>query len=117
VELGEVKIMGNTMNLSETFIIALGGMVVVFAVLVLYTISLVVKLSRMIIEGQTGSTKESSVAESYVNNNSSAQIALQNFNDSDDEEDRLVVALAASALAASDKPDSHFHISKITRTK
>jgi len=34
-----------------------------------------------------------------------------------DEEDRIVVALIASAMAAEDKPDSEFHISKITRTK
>lgn len=34
-----------------------------------------------------------------------------------DEEDRIVVALAASAMAAEDKPNSEFHISKITRIK
>lgn len=34
-----------------------------------------------------------------------------------DEEDRLVVALAASIMAGKDKPDSYFHISKITRIK
>ena len=34
-----------------------------------------------------------------------------------DEEDRLVVALAASIMAGKDKPNSQFHISKITRIK
>lgn len=34
-----------------------------------------------------------------------------------DEEERVVVALAASIMAGKDKPDSHFHISKITRIK
>lgn len=34
-----------------------------------------------------------------------------------DEEDRLVVALAASIMAGKDKPNSHFHISSITRVK
>lgn len=34
-----------------------------------------------------------------------------------DEEDRIVVALAAAAMAGRDKPDSHFHISRITRIK
>jgi pantothenate kinase len=34
-----------------------------------------------------------------------------------DEEDRVVVAIAASIMAGKDKPDSHFHISKITRVK
>lgn len=109
--------MGNTINLSETLIIALGGMVVVFAVLVIYSISLVVKLSRMIMEGQTGGVKENNPVQAYLENESAAQIPVQNFNDSDDEEERLVVALAASALAAGDNPDSHFRISKITRIK
>lgn len=34
-----------------------------------------------------------------------------------DEEDKLVVALAASVMAGKDKPDSHFHISSIRRIK
>lgn len=34
-----------------------------------------------------------------------------------DEEDRIVIALAASAIASQDKPNSEFHISKITRIK
>lgn len=32
-----------------------------------------------------------------------------------DEEDKLIVALAASIMAGKDKPDSHFHISSIKR--
>ena len=32
-----------------------------------------------------------------------------------DEEDRIVVALVASAMASEDYPNSVFHISKITR--
>ena len=32
-----------------------------------------------------------------------------------DEEDRIVVAMVASAMAGADKPNSEFHISKITR--
>jgi len=34
-----------------------------------------------------------------------------------DEEDRILVALAASAMASQDKSDSEFHISKITRIR
>ena len=34
-----------------------------------------------------------------------------------DEEDKIVVALAAAAMAGQDKPNSKFHISKITRVK
>lgn len=109
--------MGNTITLSETLIIALGSMAVVLAILVLYAISLVVKLSGMTAEGHSGNNGEHNAPQNYVNNNAVAQAPIQSFNDSDDEEDRLVVALAASAMAANDKPDSHFHISKITRIK
>ena len=38
--------MGNSLNLSETLIIALGVLTVIFAVLVLYAISMVSKLSQ-----------------------------------------------------------------------
>lgn len=34
-----------------------------------------------------------------------------------DEEEKVVVALAASIMAAEDKPDSRFHISSIRRIK
>ena len=34
-----------------------------------------------------------------------------------DEEDKLVVALAASIMAGKDKPNSHYHISSITRVQ
>ena len=34
-----------------------------------------------------------------------------------DEEDRIVVALAAAAMASENKSNSDFHISKITRIK
>ena len=46
--------------------------------------------------------------ESKTNNNITYEI---------DEEDRIVVALVASAMASKDKPNSEFHISKITRIK
>ena len=109
--------MGNTVTLSETLVIALGGIVIVFAILVLYAISLVSKLSKMIIESQSINTTPQSLVQSTINNSSAPQNPVQSFSDSNDDEDRLVVALAASAMAADDKPDSHFHISKITRIK
>jgi hypothetical protein len=34
-----------------------------------------------------------------------------------DEEDKLVVALAASIMAGKDKPNSHYHISSIKRVQ
>jgi glutaconyl-CoA/methylmalonyl-CoA decarboxylase subunit delta len=109
--------MGNTVTLSDTVIIVLGVLAVVFAALVLYAISLVSKLMKMIMEGQSGSTTQESSVQGPINNYVAPQNPVQSFNEADDEEDRLVVALAASAMAADDKPDSHFHISKITRIK
>jgi Na+-transporting methylmalonyl-CoA/oxaloacetate decarboxylase gamma subunit len=108
---------GNTINFSETLIFALGGIAIVLAILILYAISLVAKLSKTIIEAQQGSSVEHKPAQSVANNNAAPQNYVQSFDDGDDEEDRLVVALAASAIAASNKPDSQFHITKITRIK
>lgn len=34
-----------------------------------------------------------------------------------DEEEKIVIALAASAFAGKDKPNSRFHITRITRIK
>jgi hypothetical protein len=50
--------------------------------------------------------------EAIVENNAMDEVALEI-----DEEDKLVVALAASIMAGKDKPDSHFHISSIKRIK
>lgn len=49
--------------------------------------------------------------------NTNEEITTNNIIYEIDEEDRIVVALAASAMAAQDKPNSEFHISKITRIK
>jgi predicted nucleic acid-binding protein len=111
------------MNISETLIIALGGLTAIFAVLVLYAISIVSKLSQAITEGKLGNTVEQNTVEQNTvqsfNNSSNvaAHNPVQTFNDSDDEEDRLVVALAASIAAAKEKPDAYFHISKLTRIR
>jgi Na+-transporting methylmalonyl-CoA/oxaloacetate decarboxylase gamma subunit len=109
--------MGNTITLSETFVLALGGMAIVFAIIVLYAISLVAKLSKATTEIQEGNKVDQNAVQNFASNNVVAQKPMQNFDDSNDEEDRLVVALAASIAAANDKPDSYFHISKITRVK
>ena len=109
--------MGSTINFSETLIIALGSMAVVLAILILYAISLVAKLSKAVGESQSGNKTEPNSMESFVKSNAVTQVPVQTFNDSDDEEDRLVVALAASALASEDKSGSHFKISRITRIK
>ena len=110
--------MASSANLSEMLIIALGALAVIFAILVLYAISMVSKLSQTIIEVKAGKNSEQDTVQKVINNsNVTAQSPVQHFNDSDDEEDRLVVALAASIMASNDKPDSYFHISKITRIK
>ncbi|MBL4938209.1 hypothetical protein JK636_21085 [Clostridium sp. YIM B02515] len=57
------------------------------------------------------STQEETV-EAQIENRQDAQTSLQV-----DEEDKLVVALAASIMAGKDKPDSYFHISSIKRIK
>lgn len=110
--------MGNSVNLSETLIIALGVLTVIFAVLVLYAISMVSKLSQVILEVKSGNNTEKNNVQKFTNsNNVAAHNPGQIFNDNNDEEDRLVVALAASIMASNEKPDSYFHISKLTRIK
>lgn len=106
--------LGSNITFSETLIIALSGIAVVLAILVCYAISLVIKLTKIIADVQKVNTSE---PKQVADSNAAAQNYMQSFDDVDDEEDRLVVALAASAMAASDKSNSHFHISKITRIK
>ncbi|KZL90647.1 hypothetical protein [Clostridium magnum] len=105
------------MNLSETLIIALGALTAIFAVLVLYAISMVSKLSQAITEGKSLNNTAQNTVQNSINSNAAVQNTVQTFNDSDDEEDRLVVALAASIMASNEKPDSYFHISKLTRIR
>lgn len=110
--------MGNSLNLSETLIIALGVLTVIFAVLVLYAISMVSKLSQVILEVKSGNNAEKNNVQNLTNSNNVADHNIvKSFNDSNDEEDRLVVALAASIMASNEKTDSYFHISKLTRIK
>lgn len=52
--------------------------------------------------------KEENFIEQVTNKNSYVNSEI-------DSDDKLVVALAASIMAGKDKPNSHFHISKITR--
>ena len=104
------------MTLSENLIIAFGAMNVILAILVLYAISLVVKLTRMTSKDEVKNEVQQKTAQSYIANNDIDQVPTQVFDDID-EEDKLVIALAASALASNDKSNSHFHIRKITRIK
>jgi hypothetical protein len=104
--------MGN----AELFIIILGCLIAVFAVLVIYAITLVVKLYGMTSEKQSAVEVVRQEVTNNYENTPPSNVHIQSFSD-DDEEERLVVALAASAMAANDKPNSYFHISKITRIK
>jgi hypothetical protein len=105
------------MEKTEMFIIALVCLIAVFAVIVLYALTIVIKLNGIVKESnleEKAVSKENVYA--YNKNEETESLAVQTF-DEDDEEERLVAALAASAVAASDKPDSHFNIKKITRIK
>lgn len=104
------------MTLSENLIIAFGVMNVVLAILVLYAISLVVKLTRMTSKDEVENISPQNALQSNLSNNTTSQVPMQTFGDID-EEDKLVLALAASALASDNRSNSHFHISKITRIK
>lgn len=104
------------MEKTEMFIIALGVLIAIFAVLVLYALTIVIKLN--VIEKENNSDVKPISQENthiYTKNEEAIKLPVQTFED--DEEERLVVALAASVMAASNKPDSHFHIRKITRIK
>ena len=102
---------------TEMFIIALGCLIAVFAVLVLYALTIVIKLNGIAKENNSeGNAANQNNTYVYTKNEDASNLPVQTFQE-DDEEERLVVALAASAMAASDKPDSHFHIKRITRIK
>jgi hypothetical protein len=109
--------MGNSINLTETLIIVLGVLAAIFAILVLYAISMVSKLSQMIMEGKSINTTGQNLVQNPTGGNTAAQGPVKSFVDGNDEEERLVAALAASIAASNDKPDSYFHISKITRVR
>jgi glutaconyl-CoA/methylmalonyl-CoA decarboxylase subunit delta len=109
--------MGSTINFSETLIIALGSMAIILAILLLYAISLVAKLSKAVGEKQSEGKIEQNPVLNFAYGSAAAQSAVQTLNDIEDKEDRLVAALAASAMASEDKSGSHFRISKITRIK
>jgi ABC-type oligopeptide transport system substrate-binding subunit len=101
---------------SENLIIALGAMIVVLLALILYAISLISKISSQANQTEGAGNTASNTTQNLAYNNQVSN-NVQSFAQGDDEEDRLVVALAASAMAASDKPDSYFHITKITRVQ
>lgn len=110
--------MGNGVNLSETLIITLGALIAVFSILVLYAISILSKLSQITKEVKSESSVEQKPESNFINSSNVVEYdPVQIVNDSSDEEDRLVVALAASIMASNEKPDSYFHISKLTRIK
>jgi glutaconyl-CoA/methylmalonyl-CoA decarboxylase subunit delta len=107
---------GNSVVVSETLIIALGAMVVALAILILYAVTLIIKFINTNRDEKVVYTEHYNPIQSIQNSGTSIKNNVQSFSD-DDEEERLVVALAASALAASDKPNTHFHIKRITRIK
>ena len=112
-----MKVLGEAMNFSETFIVVMAVIAVVLVILILYAITLISRLSKMILDAQSGKAVEQSQVKAAAVDSIKPQNNVKILESSEDEEERLVAALAASAMAASDRPESHFHITKITRVK
>lgn len=95
--------MGNEINLIDGLYISLSSMSVVF--LILLVISVVLSYFRNIFKVNTDEEK--------FDNQSSKELALTD----EDEEERVVVALAASIMVGQGKLNPNLHIKKITRIK
>ncbi|MEG1310560.1 MAG: OadG family protein [Romboutsia sp.] len=95
--------MGNEIDLIDGLYISLSSMSVVF--LILLVISVVLSYFRNIFKVNTDEEK--------FDNQSSKELALTD----EDEEERVVVALAASIMVGQGKLNPNLHIKKITRIK
>ena len=90
----------------EAINITISSMAIVFLTLIL--ISLVLASFKYIFKTKT------QVKEKLINKN--LEITNANFEE-DDEEDKIVVALAASIMAGEGKIDPNLHVKRITRIK
>ncbi|MFR8868737.1 OadG family protein [Paraclostridium sordellii] len=97
---------GNEISTMEAINITISSMAIVFLTLIL--ISLVLASFKYIFK-----TKPQ-VKEKLINKN--LEITNGNFEE-DDEEDKIVVALAASIMAGEGKIDPNLHVKRITRIK
>lgn len=94
--------MGENITLLDALLISISSMTIVFVVL--YVISAILGLFKTIFYKDNSTIK----ADKQTKLDDSKEV---------EEEDRLVLALAAAALASNNRSNRNFHISKITRVQ
>ena len=101
--------MGENLNLMQALYVTISSMAMVF--LILLVISGILSLFKHIFknENNTKKTNVNNTCRDFVNNNS----VEDNFEI--DEEEKIVVALAASIMAGDGIPNPNLHIKRITR--
>ena len=101
--------MGENLNLMQALYVTISSMAMVF--LILLVISGILSLFKYIFKNENNIKKPSAnnTSRDFVNNNS----VEDNFEI--DEEEKIVVALAASIMAGDGIPNPNLHIKRITR--
>ena len=101
--------MGENLNLMQALYVTISSMAMVF--LILLVISGILSLFKYIFKNENNIKKPNAnnTCRDFVNNNS----VEDNFEI--DEEEKIVVALAASIMAGDGIPDPNLHIKRITR--
>lgn len=101
--------MGENLNLMQALYITISSMAMVF--LILLVISGILSLFKYIFKNENNIKKPNAnnTCRDFVNNNS----VEDNFEI--DEEEKIVVALAASIMAGDGIPNPNLHIKRITR--
>lgn len=101
--------MGENLNLMQALYVTISSMAMVF--LILLVISGILSLFKYIFKNENNikKTNANNTCRDFVNNNS----VEDNFEI--DEEEKIVVALAASIMAGDGIPNPNLHIKRITR--
>lgn len=101
--------MGENLNLMQALYVTISSMAMVF--LILLVISRILSLFKYIFKNENNIKKPNAnnTCRDFVNNNS----VEDNFEI--DEEEKIVVALAASIMAGDGIPNPNLHIKRITR--
>ena len=101
--------MGENLNLMQALYVTISSMAMVF--LILLVISVILSLFKHIFKNENNIKKPNAnnTCRDFVNNNS----VEDNFEI--DEEEKIVVALAASIMAGDGIPNPNLHIKRITR--
>jgi len=95
--------MNETITLFEAFNVSLVSMIVI--TVILYILTLLLDLFKALFVKKMGQPLATTVTEQSTEYKE------------DDNEERIVVALAAAAIAGKDIPDGNFHIKRMTRIK